>query len=378
MDSVAFLRLHLHGARFADGGVPLKVLPDLAALREMVIDVAKWRYMSANPDRQRIPRGFTDKVDLKLTGIDRGSAMPIISIAGTEPSLDGMPLPYQQYFEQARDDIINTIAAASEAYLDPDTELPPVRFLAYFNRIGRSLEDDEFMELSNANSLPPARLSKDARGKLLQQSTISEVTQEVALRGTVPEVDQDRMTFEMQQVHGGKIIGPLPEQHRETIIATFNGYQDNNRVQVQGIGRYDRQNRLSGLESIEQITPLDPLDVPARLDELRSMQDGWLDDSGKAPSMVGLDWLSRSFEHQFPDDLPLPYTFPMPEGGIEMEWSLEPHSIILEIDLETHKGSWLRFAGQTNGEDERELDLNDNSAWDWLVAEIRNTAGIAS
>ena len=378
MDSVAFLRLHLHGARFADGGVPLKVLPDLAALREMVIDVAKWRYMSANPDRQRVPRGFTDKVDLKLTGIDRGSAMPIISITGTEPSLDGMPLPYQQYFEQARDDIINTIAAASEAYHDPDTEFPPVRFLAYFNRIGRSLEDDEFMELSNANGLPPARLSKDARGKLLQQSTISEVTQEVALRGTVPEVDQDRMTFEMQQVHGGKITGPLPEQHRETIIATFNGYQDNNRVQVQGIGRYDRQNHLSGLESIEQITPLDPLDVPARLDELRSMQDGWLDDSGKAPSMVGLDWLSRSFEHQFPDDLPLPHTFPMPEGGIEMEWSLDPHSIILEIDLETHKGSWLRFTERTNGEDERELDLNDNSDWAWLVTEIRNTAGIAS
>ena len=372
MDSIEFLRLHLHGARFEDGGVPLKVLPDLAALREMVIDVAKWRYMSDNPDRQRVPRGFTDKTDLKLTGIDHGSAMPVISITGMEPTLDGIPLPYQQYFERARDDIINTIAATSEDGHDPEAEFLPVRFLAYFNRIGRSLEDNEFMELSNANGLPPARLSKDARGKLLQQSTISEVTQEVALRGTVPEVDQDRMTFEMQQVHGSKIPGPLPEQHREAIIAAFNGYQSNNRILVQGIGRYDRQNRLSGMESLEQITPLDPLDVPARLDELRAMQDGWLEGSGKAPSPAGLDWLANSFERHFPDDLPLPYTFPEPEGGIEMEWSLGTHSVILGIELDTRQGDWLSFAGKSDAENECKLNLEDHNAWEWLINQIRH------
>ena len=304
--------------------------------------------------------------------------MPVISITSTEPLLDGIPLPYQQYFEQARDDIINTIAAASEDCHDPDTELLPIRFLAYFNRIGCSLEDNEFMALSNANSLPPARLSKDARDKLLQQSTISEVTREVVLRGTVPEVDQDRMTFEMQQVHGSKITGPLPEQHREAIIAAFNGYEKNNRIQVLGIGRYDRQNRLSALESIEQITPLDPLDVPARLDELRSMQDGWMEDTSKAPSMVGLDWLSSHFEHRFPDDLPLPHTFPTPEGGIEMEWSLGPYNVILEINLDTHNGAWLGFAEQTNNEDERELDLNNSGDWEWLISEIRRVVEIGS
>lgn len=57
---------------------------------------------------------------------------------------------------------------------------------------------------------------------------------------------------------------------------------------MQGIGRYDRQTRLFGLEFIEQIMPLDPLDVPTRLGELRAMQNGWLDDADKSPSMVGL------------------------------------------------------------------------------------------
>ena len=68
----------------------------------------------------------------------------------------------------------------------------------------------------------------------------------------------------------------------------------------------------------------------------------------------------------------------MPDGGIEMEWSLDPHSIILEINLDTHKGSWIRFAGRANSKDERELDLNDNDDWKWDIAEIRNAGGIKS
>ena len=56
---------------------------------------------------------------------------------------------------------------------------------------------------------------------------------------------------------------------------------------------------------------LDPLDVPARLDELRGMQDGWLEGDGKAPPHSGLDWLSGAFAKRgYPDDIPLPYTYP--------------------------------------------------------------------
>ena len=73
MDSVEFLRPRLRGSRFDNGEIPLEVLGDLVALGEMVQEVAKWRFLKENPQRQRIPRGFTDSVNLKLTRVERGS-----------------------------------------------------------------------------------------------------------------------------------------------------------------------------------------------------------------------------------------------------------------------------------------------------------------
>ena len=375
MASVEFLQPRLLGARFNDGAIPLEVLTDLAALREMVLDVAKWRFMEANPGRSRSPRGFANKIDLKLTGIGDGSAIPIISLTTTEPILSEELIPHRPFFEMAREDIANAIGTAEDDVGTAHNGHLPNRYLAYFNRIGRSLRDGECLELATPERQEPARLTAASRQRLLQRSTMVEITQQTILRGTVPEADHDRLTFELQQIYGGKVVGPMPEQHRETIIAAFNGYQDKARIMVQGVSRFDRQNRLSGLESIEQVTLLDPLDVPARLDELRAMQDGWLDGDGKAPSHAGLDWLSASFERHFPDDLPLPHLYPTPEGGIEAEWSLGVHSVIFEIHFDTYRGEWLRFAKDNDDdEDSKTLDLSKASSWEWFSGEIRRMA----
>lgn len=123
---------------------------------------------------------------------------------------------------------------------------------------------------------------------------------------------------------------------------------------------------------MSKLPPLDPLDVPARLDELRHMEDGWLDGGGKAPSHQGLDWLSDSFQRNFPDELPLPYLYPTPEGGIEAEWSLGKHSVILEFHLDTHQGDWLQFSkkSEDEGYPPHSLDLDKIEEWHWLATAI--------
>ena len=368
-----FWRLRMRGARFEDGGIPLQVLSDLGALREMVMEVAKGRYLSENPDRQRAPRGFADRIDLRLTGIDKGSAVSVIDFTTTETLLPGMPLQYLDCLLWARDAIARSVASASGNGNTSSDQILPKPLLAYFNRIGRSLHEGESIEFPMPNSSAPAQLTSETRRLLVQKSEITELTLEATLRGTVPEVDREKMTFELQQIYGKKIVASMPEQYQEVIINTFNGYQDNHRILVQGIGRYDRRDRLSGVETIEQVTPLDPLDVPARLDELRKMQDGWLDGIGKAPSHQGLDWLSASFQRNFPDELPLPHLYPTPEGGIEAEWSLDKHSVILEFHLDTHQGDWLQFSKESEDEEcSRSLDLDKTEAWRWLSTAIRH------
>ena len=127
-----------------------------------------------------------------------------------------------------------------------------------------------------------------------------------------------------------------------------------------------------------------PLDVPARLDEFRALRDGWADGMqyagdwgngyGKAPSPAGLDWLAAAFTHHYPQDAPLPYTYPTPEGGIQMEWSYGSQDISLEIDLETRQGEWCRLDLSSMDEAERNLTL-DAAGWQWLGAEVMRWAG---
>ena len=196
----------------------------------------------------------------------------------------------------------------------------------------------------------------------------------VTLRGSVFEVDQALMTFKLQPVYGEKVAGPIPEQHYDTILEAFNGYRKGIRVLVQGVGRYDRQSRLSGLDSVEQFSLLDPLDVPARLDEFRDMQDGWLEGNGLAPSHTGLDWLADSFDKYYHTDVPMPYIYPTFEGGVQAEWSIGKREVSLNVDLSTHQAEWLWIDTMTTDEDELTLNLDDAADWNWFTAELHRMA----
>ena len=120
---------------------------------------------------------------------------------------------------------------------------------------------------------------------------------------------------------------------------------------------------------------LDPLDIPARLDELRNIKDGWLDGYGKAPDHQGLDWFSQSFQRYYPDDLQLPHIYPTPEGGIQAEWSLATYESSLEVDLSNRTGEWHSLDVSTNDSTLLNLNLGAADDWDWFTREIGRLEG---
>ncbi len=105
------------------------------------------------------------------------------------------------------------------------------------------------------------------------------------------------------------------------------------------------------------------------------MKDGWLEGDGQAPDHAGLDWLATNFDRYYPDDVMPPHTYPTPEGGVEMEWSLGSESVILEIDLEERRGDWLKFNKESDEEFSQVLNLSNSTAWAWIAAEIRRLSG---
>lgn len=344
----------------------------MAVLEELIIEVAKAKWIGDHPCRKRSPRGWTDGIEFKLTAVEDGSAIPIISLIIAANNL--FPPESQDYFEQARESVVSAIGAAEQH--QSVTDHLPEKTLTYFDKIGRSLKDGEAIEFTTPQRQAPAKLTKDTRRRLILASDkVKELTEETAVRGTVPEADQHNMTFELQLFDGRRVNAPIAAQHLDTILDVFNGYKEGARVLLQGVGKFNRSERLLGFESIEHISFLDALDTSARLDELRSLKNGWLEGRGVKPSHEGLNWLSLAFAQHYPEDIPLPLLYPTEEGGVRAEWPLGQHEASLEINLATHAAEWHALSVETDDEDSKTLNLNEADDWEWLIEQIQQMNG---
>ena len=113
------------------------------------------------------------------------------------------------------------------------------------------------------------------------------------------------------------------------------------------------------------------LDIGRQIDELRVLEDGWLDGEGRAPSKAGLDWLLGVFGTHYPDDAARPYFYPTEAGGVQAEWPLGSREAELEIDLETHVGEWHVLDMKSGESQERTLHCDREEDWLWLIEQIR-------
>lgn len=75
-----------------------------------------------------------------------------------------------------------------------------------------------------------------------------------------------------------------------------------------------------------------------RFDELRRLEDGWLDGEGLAPFREGLDRVATMFNWYWPENIEYPRIFPTPEGNILFEWD---NGSSLEILLKDLHGDFI-------------------------------------
>ena len=95
-------------------------------------------------------------------------------------------------------------------------------------------------------------------------------------------------------------------------------------------------------------------------------------------SREGLQWLSQTCTANFPDDLPFPYAYPTPEGGVQLEWELGDIEASIEIDLSSHAAEWHSLHLPTGEETSRSLNLAEPPDWQWIQQKIRELTGGAA
>lgn len=368
-DQKTFLAPRLVGRRFRDHSIPLELLKDLAEIEDLAFGAARWLYLNEHPNRQRVPRGFMEGLSLNLVAVESGSAMPVIEWETDEAQL--FPQQNEEYLARARERIIGAVAAAEND--ENIGEYLPGHLLVYFDRISRRLRDDECIEFDPGNAARPARLNRDTRKVIrLAAPEMTSYTEEIRRRGVIPEMDQHKQSFELHFIGGPRRKIDYTPDIQETVRDAFNDYKNGARVLLRGIGRFDRNDNLEAIESVEEITLLDRNDIGARLDEFRSLRQGWLDESpAQGPSPNGLDWLTHAFDLNYPGDLDLPFLYPTPEGGVLAEWTVGKQEISLDINLEEKSGEWHVLNMANDQEETRRLDLNNRDSWKWIAEQLK-------
>ena len=114
-------------------------------------------------------------------------------------------------------------------------------------------------------------------------------------------------------------------------------------------------------------------ELVVRLNELRSLEDGWLDGKGEAPPQAGIDWLESVFIVNF-DKVILPHLYPTEAGGIQAEWTLGNRELVLDVDLNNKKGYWHEMDMATMEDDDKTLTLDSADDVGWIIGRIESEA----
>jgi len=362
MDSKDFFNPKLSGKRFDDHAIPLELLEDFTLYQELLLKAAKWVYYQEH-GRVRVPKGFGSGVSLKLSGVGTGSAIANIRLEADSffvGDLDTFP-----FYEQARDRIIKSIDAAEKniainGYLSPE-------LYGYFNKIGKRLKDDEFIDFAPDSTIYRAKLTKTNRKRLaLASPNVDLVRSEASIRGVISALDKREQKCTIVASNDVKIQARVSKEYNDVFVEAFNGYEKNLRVLVSGIGMFNKQDKLESFENVDSITILDPLDVPSRLEEFLILKEGWLDGDGKSFKKEDLLWLSNCFDTKYSRELILPFTFPTVDGGIQFEWKNRDHDVTLYLNFSDLSG-YLHYLNTSTDESyEREMNFGSDTAWDDL------------
>jgi hypothetical protein len=352
-----FARLHLTGGRFQGIGMPVEALAELVAYQRLIVGVAEEIFFSEHPGRQRLPRGFAERLQLRLRTVERGSVVPVLERM-REPGTLQMPLADE--FARSRDLIEEAVAAIAAE--DPLPEAFPRKAVVLFNQFGRTLQPDEAIELRRGTAARGPRYTSDVRRRLVlgQRHTFQAEASDI---GRVLEIDSYKMTCLIRlrsTLEAHSVPAPVDEFTFDQLKAVMEPNGDGPPVRITGIGVYSTAGVLRRFESIQDVSPveapeeLDALD--SRIAELGELQHGWLDGEGVPPALAALKNASFVLAELLRLDVPRPRLYPAVEGGVQAEWTVGNHEVSVTFEPD---GSFYALAVNRDSGESYEVENGD-------------------
>ena len=320
------------GSRFEGGRLPLEVLSDLPAFRDLLLTFAKEKWRASNAGRRRLPRGFDQSFTYDLTGISNGSAVAQLDLR-PRPGQESLP-GFSQFEELASAsyrEVLSHIDGALNLRSSPDLSSEQVSAL---NRFGSGLNGDERIEFegSRGSDGNVVFLDRHRRKNLI---TSGRDSYELRVDGFGERVGLHRegqIAIETEK-YGELKIKIEPDRVRDEFnISGSIGSP----VQFSLLIELDSRDKYKSVKEVYEVELIDPersdsvMKCMQRMTELRQLEDGWLDGSGHRPTDEAVSSVDL-FLNKRPDLAEEFRIYPMEDGGVSIEFEHDGWGLSLEF-----------------------------------------------
>ncbi len=374
MPELPHLSPKFRGPRFERHAIPVELLSDLVAYRDLVRDVAKSIYRKST-NRRRVPSAFEQMFRLSLRDVKSGSAVPQLVNDAWETDAYAEIIPFKPFFDEAKGLVDEAVRGSHRGELPKEF---PVHLLGCFEKIGRHLEPGEEIDFApDTNS--PAVYDNSVRERLVLMAR-NQIEADVDLFGKVSGMNHTPSdSFDLLLPDGTTVSGPYQPSHEKALVQV---YVDEKSLwlRVKGSGLFDRQKRLMRLSEATEMEVLDQNDVGLleavrRINAMTTLGDGWCGLSSRGVSQETAAWAAHVLRTTVDlGELPPPYVFPTPTGEIQLEWKIEALSIDVRLNGSTKKADFFAYS-ETNPSLDLEIlvDLQSPEKISSLADTIANT-----
>jgi hypothetical protein len=336
-ETVKEIRLRYVGTRFDEARMPVDVLPDLPAFRDLLAALVKDEWRRENAMRQRLPKGFDRSFTFDLRSIGEGSAIPMIewnrNIA--QESLLGMADYLESLAEVAMTRLLDIVDGSGNDRMPRSLPSDAIRAL---NKFGSSLRDGERIEFqgSSDDQNNVVYLDAERRKRLIThvKETYNVRVEGVGkLHGTSLGTGGSYGSIEIDTTSYGIIEVQVD---REEVAQIYDGNIEA-LVQFDLTLELDHHENFRGVQSVHEVDLVDEAnataltDIMRRITEISSMQDGWLDGDGEAISPLSVE-MARKFVMRTLTLVGSMLAFPSPEGSVTIQIRNEGYSGSIDFE----------------------------------------------
>lgn len=329
------IRLRYVGKRFNGARLPLDVLADLPAFRDLLVAFAKQEWRTVNSGRRRVPRGFDKGLTFDLADIEDGSAIPTLrwDRESAQTYLPGFADELEGIVESSLSNIVNLFDDAANFKYPKVLSSEHVRAL---NKFGASLRDDERIEFIGRHGKKGEVVYLNS---LRRKNLITKVreTYESRFEGTGTLVgvfahEQSQSCIEISTVIHGVIRIPLD---RESVITEFDGnisspIQFDLKIELDNNDVYRSIVEVHDVALIDERISADLERCKHRIAEIQALPDGWDDKAGKSTNALAVNSVRRFLIRRphFCADYKI---FPTSTGGILLEFEVNKWDLSVEF-----------------------------------------------